>query len=82
MEIADGRLAGPYVSYAEAVVIPRQDVDRFVELMETALAVDPDEYPPARLVNILTQRKARWYLENIEDFFLLDLPVEEEEDAF
>lgn len=81
LEIADGRLAGPYVSYAEAVVIPRQDVDRFVELMEQALAVDPDAYPPARLVNILAQRKARWYLENIEDFFLMDLP-EEEGDAF
>ncbi|MFW6289108.1 MAG: TRAP transporter TatT component family protein [Spirochaetota bacterium] len=80
VEIADGRLAGPYVSYAEAVVIPSQDVDRFVELMENALAVDPDAYPPARLLNILTQRKARWYLENIEDFFLLDLPEEEWED--
>jgi predicted anti-sigma-YlaC factor YlaD len=67
------------VSYAEALVIPRQDVDLFVELMEKALAVDPDAYPPARLVNILTQRKARWYLENIEEFFLLDLPLEDEE---
>lgn len=79
LEIADGRLAGPYVSYAESVIIPRQDVDRFVELMELALAVDPDAYPPARLINILTQRKARWYLEHIEDFFLLDLPAEEGE---
>ena len=82
IEIADGRLAGPYVSYAEAVVIPRQDVDHFQELMESALAVNPDGYPPARLVNVLVQRKARWYLENIEDFFLLDLPWEEDEEEF
>ncbi len=81
VEIADGRLAGPFVSYAEAVVIPNQDVERFVELMERALAVDPDAYPPARLLNVLTQRKARWYLENIEDFFLLDLPEDEWEDS-
>jgi predicted anti-sigma-YlaC factor YlaD len=80
VEIADGRLAGPYVSFAEAMVIPTQDVDRFVELMESALAVDPDAYPPARLLNVLTQRKAAWYLDNIEDFFLLDLPEEEWED--
>lgn len=77
VELADGRLAGPYVSYAEAIVIPQQDVDRFVALMEKALAVDPDAYPPSRLINVLTQRKARWYLENIEDFFLLDMPVDE-----
>jgi predicted anti-sigma-YlaC factor YlaD len=81
LEIADGRLAGPYISYAEAVLIPRQDAGSFVELMEKALAVDPDAYPPARLVNTLAQRKARWYLENIEDHFLLDLPEEEGEDS-
>jgi predicted anti-sigma-YlaC factor YlaD len=74
LDIADGRLAGPYVAYAESVVIPRQDADLFVELMEKALAVEVDEYPPARLINVLTQRKARWYLENIEDFFLLGIP--------
>lgn len=81
LEIADGRLAGPYVSYAEAVVIPRQDAELFVDLMNSALAVDPDDYPPARLINILTQRKARWYLQNIEDFFLPDWP-EDEGDGF
>ncbi len=80
LEIAAGRLAGPYVSYAEAVVIPRQDVDLFVDLMNRALAVDPDDHPAARLINILTQRKARWYLQNIEDFFLLDWPEDEGEE--
>lgn len=95
LEIADGRLAGPYVSYAEVMVLPRQaevelpptddpdDIqdfyaeieaiaDEFVGLMEQALAVDPDAYPPARLINILTQEKAQWYIDNLEDFFLLE----------
>lgn len=81
LEIAAGRLAGPYVSYAETMVIPRQDRALFVELMERALAVDPDDYPSARLLNVLTRRKARWYLENIDDFFLPDWP-EEEGDEF
>lgn len=94
LELADGRLAGPYVSYAESVVLPRQAsvemgddleayaaeiqavADEFVSLMEQALAVDPDAYPNARLVNILTQRKARWYLEHLEEFFLLDFDTE------
>ena len=80
VEIAGGRLASPFVSYAEAVAIPRQDVGLFVGLMERALAVDPDDHPPSRLANILTQRKARWYLENIDDFFLPDWPEDEGEE--
>jgi len=79
LEIADGRLAGPYVSYAESVAIPEQDVELFVELMQQALEIDVDAYPEARLVNVITQQKAAWYLDNLEDFFLLDLPFEEEE---
>ncbi|MFP4551670.1 MAG: TRAP transporter TatT component family protein [Spirochaetales bacterium] len=79
LEVADGRLAGPYVSYGESIAIPDQELDLFVELMEQALEVDVDAYPPARLVNVITQEKATWYLENLEDFFLLDLPFEEEE---
>jgi predicted anti-sigma-YlaC factor YlaD len=79
LEYAAGRLAGPYVSYAEAVLIPQQDVDRFVEYMELALAVDPGEYPEARLLNILTQRKAQWYLDHLEDYFLLDIDTQVEE---
>lgn len=89
LELADGRLAGPYLSYAESIVLPQQAAaetiedtqavaDRFVELMKQALAVDPDAYPPARLINILTQRKAQWYLDHLEDFFLLDFATEGE----
>ncbi len=79
LELADGRLAGPYMSYAESTLIPQQDVGAFVSYMEAILAIDPELYPSAKLINILTQRKATWYLENIDDFFLLDLPVEDVE---
>ena len=77
LRIGDKRLAGPYLSYAESILIPEQDVDGFIALMERALAVDVDAYPAARLINTLTQRKARWYLDNLEEFFLLDLPLDE-----
>jgi len=70
---ADGRLAGPYVSYAETMLIPQQDRDRFVDYMHQALAIDPDAYPPARMINVLSQRKAQWYLDNIDDYFLPDI---------
>lgn len=78
LEISDGTLAGQFITYAEAVVIKQQNADLFIELMEQALAIDPDDYPDSRLVNVLAQRKASWYLEHIEEFFLLDL--EEYED--
>ncbi len=70
--ISDGLAAGPYVSYATSVVIPRQDVDEFIRLMEAALAIDPDAVPDSRLVNILAQRRAQWYLDNLENFFFLE----------
>ena len=81
---ADGRLAGPYVSYAESMLIPQQDRQQFIDCMNQALAVDPDAYPAARMVNILSQRKAQWYLDNIDDFFLPEIddsstPAEGEE---
>ena len=63
---------GQVCIFAELQVI----ADEFVALMEQALAVDPDAYPDARLVNILTQKKARWYLDHLEEFFLLDFDTE------
>jgi predicted anti-sigma-YlaC factor YlaD len=79
LRIADGRLTGPYLAYAESILIAEQDVDEFTRMMEQVLAIDVDAYPPGRLLNTLNQRKAEWYLNNIEEFFLLDLPLDEEE---
>jgi predicted anti-sigma-YlaC factor YlaD len=67
---SEGKLASPYVSLATTVVIQQQDAPRFRELLEAALAIDPDEHPDYRLANIVAQDKARWYLQNIENFFL------------
>jgi hypothetical protein len=32
--------------------------------------VDPDANPETRLITILNQRRARWLLEHIDDYFL------------
>ena len=61
--------AGPYVSYASAVCVPAQDYDTFKENLEKALAIDPNEDPSNRLVNILSQRKAKYMLENAYEHF-------------
>ena len=81
LHYADGRLACPYIGYAEAILIQRQDRARFIEYMEAALAIDPEAYPDARLINVLSQRKAQWYLDNLDDFFLPELEIRKPERA-
>jgi len=61
--------AGPYVSYAKSVCIPAQDYDAFRENLEKALAIDADEDPSGRLINILSQRKARFLLDTAYEHF-------------
>jgi predicted anti-sigma-YlaC factor YlaD len=70
LEKSKGLLAGPYVSYASAVSIPEQDYDTFKSLLDAALAVDPDADPSNRLVNILSQRKARYLLDSAAHLFV------------
>jgi predicted anti-sigma-YlaC factor YlaD len=70
MEKSKGLLAGPYVSYAKAVSIPAQDYDKFKELLEAALSIDTDKEPSNRLVNIISQRKAQYLLDNAYLFFI------------
>jgi len=69
LEKSGGVLASPYVSYAQAVSIPAQDYDTFKVCLDTALAIDPDADPSNRLVNIITQRKARYLLDTADLYF-------------
>ena len=69
LEKSKGLSAGPYVSYAKAVCVPAQDYEAFKENLEKALAIDPDEDTSNRLVNILSQRKARYMLDNAYEYF-------------
>jgi|LSQX01.3.fsa_nt_gb predicted anti-sigma-YlaC factor YlaD len=73
----NGLLAGPYVTLAEAVSIQNQDVEEFKSLLGSALAIDVDLYPEARLENLLMQKRARWLLEQVDELFLPELPPEE-----
>ena len=69
---SQGHLLSPYVSLAEAVSIQNQDANEFQALLETALAINVDEYPPARLVNLLMRKRAQWLLSQREELFLLE----------
>jgi predicted anti-sigma-YlaC factor YlaD len=62
IEKSKGLSAGPYVSVAQSICIPAQDYPRFKEYLNKALAIDVDANPDNRLVNIISQRKARYLL--------------------
>jgi len=70
LEKSGGLSASPYVSYAQAVSIPAQDYDTFKVCLDAALAVDPDADKSNRLVNIITQQKARYLLDNAVLYFI------------
>ncbi len=79
LELAEHPSAGVHLSYAEAVSLPQQDKPRFRTLLEKALAVDPDAHAPKRLVNLLSQRRARRLLDRIDDLiFDLESVADEE----
>lgn len=71
LELSGGRLAGTYVSFAEAVCVEQQDAAGFDDLLKRALAIDPDAVPAQRLANLVMQRRARWLLAQKDDLFLL-----------
>jgi len=70
LELTKGQQAGPLVTYAEAVCVEQQDAKQFDELLNRALAINPDMHPETRLVNLIMQRRARWLLSKKEDLFL------------
>lgn len=70
VELTHGQQAGPFVTYAEAVCVEKQDAKQFEELLNHALAINPDAHTESRLVNLVMQRRARWLLSKKEDLFL------------
>ncbi len=59
------------LALAQTVCVKQQDAKSFKTLLHQVLELDPDKHPETRLVNILNQRKARWLLEHIDEYFLL-----------
>jgi predicted anti-sigma-YlaC factor YlaD len=70
VELSDGLSASPYVSFAQTFPVKNQEARRYRRLLERALAIDPDRRPSSRLLNTISQRKARWLLEHMEEKFI------------
>ncbi|GHV88971.1 hypothetical protein AGMMS50267_13310 [Spirochaetia bacterium] len=71
LEKSAGLTIGPYVSYAQAISIPTQDYETFKTYLETALAfkVNAPENRDNRLVNTISQRKARYLYHRAAHYF-------------
>ena len=71
LELSGGKRASVYLALAEAVSIGEQDVNEFRAMLKAARAVDIDETPNDRLLNVVAQERAEWLEEQIPDLFLL-----------
>ncbi len=76
LALSNGRSAGPHLSWAESMCLPRQDRACFEQALRAALAVDVDAAPERRLANVLMQRRAEWLLGRVDRLFLPPLPAE------
>lgn len=68
--LSGGRLAGPHVTWAEAVCVEKRDAAGFDEALRQALSIDPDHTPAHRLENLVMQRRARWLQQRRDELFL------------
>ena len=69
VELSKGRDPGPYVALATSVSKPERNRTEFVELLEKALAIKPEDNPSNQLVILITQQRARRLLDRVDDLF-------------
>ncbi len=74
MQLSNGRKIAPLVSLAENVSVQQQNRKEFDELLDRALAFDPDSAPELRMVNRLAQRHARQLKALAPSLFLEECP--------
>ncbi len=60
----------PRVSWAEGVLVQKQDRAEFTRVLEEVLRADPGEVPRYTLANVLAQRRAQALLAHADDLFL------------
>jgi predicted anti-sigma-YlaC factor YlaD len=70
IELTQGKAASPYLAWAEAVCIPREDRACFDRAIESALAIDPEAEPSMRLANVVMRRRASWLRDNVDHWIL------------
>jgi hypothetical protein len=62
-------MAGPYLSIAEELDVPKGDRAEFDKMIQQALAVDPEKKKSVRLVNLIAQKRAKALRERADELF-------------
>ena len=66
VELQKGLSPGPYVSLAATAAVEAQNREEYTNLLNQALAIDPDKDKSNRLVTLITQKRARAMLAQID----------------
>lgn len=69
VELSKGRSASAYVAMAASVAQPAQNKDEFLQLLDQALAIDPNDVPDIRLATIIAQQRARILRGRVDELF-------------
>jgi predicted anti-sigma-YlaC factor YlaD len=70
LKLSRGERASVYLALAESVSVSEQNVKEFRAMLKQARAIDPDEKPENRLLNIIAQERADWLETQIPELFL------------
>ena len=70
VELQKGASPGPYVALALGVSQPAQDKKEFVDLLNQAIAIDPEKDPSVRLITLINQRRAKALLTQLDSLFV------------
>jgi predicted anti-sigma-YlaC factor YlaD len=60
----------PYVTLALGVSVAANDEAEFRKMIDAALAIDPKKKPSVQLVTLITQRRAKALLEQVDTIFV------------
>ena len=71
LKASGGKSPGIYITYAQSVCKPAGDRDGFIESLNKALAINPDDEPESRLMCVLNQQKAQYLLDHVDDYFVV-----------
>lgn len=70
LELHGGRRPSTYIYWASMVSVRQQNRKEFEEMLNKALAIDPDDLPEERLATLIAQKWARLLLDQVDDLFL------------
>lgn len=81
IELTQRRNLTYLLTEAQLVAVPLQDRALYQSLLDEILRFDIDSHPDQRIPNLLAQRRARRYLDQIDNLFApVDEPMEESSD--